>query len=161
MFSLNQNDGGNSFSGGVPKEYEAPKYSETGEVTLDGHKYVISPNGATIDGVPINNLKLVISNGKLYINQGNGYYKAFETDSIKKILEDTFQKKDALPTVPPEIVQQPVIEQISQIVPQDRPIDVSHLISLKFEDKKTLFEQPATLVMLALAGVWIFKKLSK
>lgn len=160
-----------SYSGSLPDNYDQQKKMEdTGELMVNGHKYVLNPNGATIDGVQINGLKLAINQGKLYINDGNGYYKMYEGSEQQKIIEGTVVKKDqpSLPSLPapndPSIIfpqNKPVVEQISQVVPLDRPVDTSQLTMLKFPEKSTLFEKPESLIFLGLIGLGVWQYLKK
>lgn len=149
------------YSGSIKEE---PKHAEeeirdTGEYTLNGFRYAFSPNGSTINGVAVNNLKLALKrDGKLYYFD-NGGWKPYDKSLMQTSVESTVAKKDDIPVAKPPISvppTQPIIEQIQQIVPVDRPISTEQLTMEKFNDKKTLFEQPASLLLLVGIGVGVF-----
>ena len=174
------NSGGNQYTGKIPDNYKPPEPVLNGDITMNTFHYVFSPDGATINGTPLNGLKLGQINGELYYYE-NGTWAKLQGSQMQRVLEQSVKDAKLIPPNNPIIQNNPQlvpnnpqpnipeipqiipngINQIEQTVPVDRPIDTSQLTMQKFPYHQSLFENPIMVVGLFLVGFGVFNMMNK
>lgn len=158
------NNGGNQYSGKLPENYtELSKDPSFGETSLNGHKYIITPNSQTVDNELVNSPKLGIKNNQVYFFEpSNSSWNLLSSSDMEKVIIDSIFKKNS-PIPEPNTIEalqlnqnSPLIKQVNQILPDTRPINVDHLTTQKFQPHISLFEDKFALLGLGLLGVGIF-----
>lgn len=160
--SYSTSNGGNQQSGQLSNGYQFLTPVEDGTVTLNGFTYDLKNH--TINGTRYN-IKLGVNNNVLYYGDNSGGWIKYEGSNTQKLLEGSVTQQQTTNPVNPlqvtnsvNVVEQIVnpINQVQQVVSNDRPVDVSHLTMQKFPEKKTLFENPLLIFGLAAIGIAIF-----
>lgn len=158
-----------NYSGSIPNNYEEQsKAPGDGSVTMHGIAYVVKDGQTTVNGEKLNSPTLGIRNNEVfYYDVGGKQWILLGGTDVEKVIQQSIQKKTE-PKPQPGTVEalqlnqsSPLIKQVQQIAPDQRPVDVSQLTQQKFPNRETLFQGPGALIGLGAIGFGIWMLINK
>ena len=155
--------GPNEHSGVIPGYVSPEAPVSTGEIVLNGHKYILRGTSTIVEyggtSTFLNTPTLGIRNHELFYFESGTWTKLAGTN-MQTVIEQSLVKKQEPVIKPIERAQvnntSTLIKQVDQIHIEDRPVNVDHLTMQKFPDHQSLFDEPLMLLGLGILGMGIF-----